>query len=72
MLAAPAVEPTIPRRVIVWTLVTVLILIVGFGVLLAGLSHFEKQAARKQQKAAAAPHPETNAPTEAVPHGKRR
>jgi hypothetical protein len=71
MLAMPAVEPMIPRRVMVWTLITVMILIVGFGALLAGLSHFEKKAARRQQKSSAAAQPETNAPTGAAPPAKR-
>ena len=67
MLVIPPVEPTVPRKVIVWTIVTVFILVVGLVVLLAGLGHFEKQAAQQRQKAAAVLRPETNAQPEAAP-----
>ena len=70
MLAIPAVEPMIPRKVIVWTGITVAVLIVGFGILLAGLNHFEKEAARKKQKAASGAQSETNGPAGAALPGK--
>jgi hypothetical protein len=70
MLAIPAVEPMIPRKVLVWTGITVAVLIVGFGILLAGLSHFEKEAARKKQKAAPAAQSDTNGPAVGALPGK--
>jgi hypothetical protein len=67
MLATPLVEPTVPRKVIVWTTVTVFILVAGLVALLAGLSHYEKQAAQHRPKGDAAPRPETNTQPEAAP-----
>ena len=68
MLATPPVEPTVPRRVILWTAVTVVMLMAGLVVLLAGLRHFERQAARQRPKSSAAPHQETNATGQAAPN----
>ena len=48
MLAAPPEEPAVPRKVIIWTVVTAVILVVGLIVTVAGLKHFEKLA--KQQR----------------------
>ncbi|MEI6394197.1 MAG: hypothetical protein WCT12_24220 [Verrucomicrobiota bacterium] len=72
MLATPPLEPTVPRKVIVWTLVTIVILVAGFSVLLAGLNHFEKEAARKKQKADATPYQATNTPAEITPRPATR
>ena len=43
-----------PRKVIVWTVVTVVILVLGLIVTVVGLKHFEKLAARQRDRAAAA------------------
>src|ERR1035441_949967 len=49
-LAAPPEEPIVPRKVIIWTVVTVVVLALGVVVLVAGLRHFEKLAARQQER----------------------
>jgi hypothetical protein len=54
-LAALPQEPAVPRRLIVWTVVAVVILAVGVIVPVAGLKHFEKLAARQKDHATAAP-----------------
>jgi len=41
-------------------------------VLLAGLNHFEKEAARKKQKADATPYQATNTPAEMTPRPATR
>ena len=53
-LAAPPEEPAVPRKVMVWTGITVLVLILGLVVTLAGLRHFEKLAGRQKERAAVA------------------
>ena len=53
-LAAPPEEPAVPRKVIIWTVVTVVVLALGVVVLVAGLRHFEKLAARQQDRTPAA------------------
>jgi hypothetical protein len=63
LLAAPPEEPAVPRKVIVWTVVAVVILAVGVIVPLAGLKHFEKLAARQRDSA---PVPASTKPTEAA------
>jgi hypothetical protein len=62
MLATPPQEPTIPRRVIVWTAITIALLIGGFVYLLMELKHYEKRAAERRQKSLSAAHAETNNP----------
>ena len=54
MLASPPEEPSVPRKVIIWTVVTAGILVVGLIVTVVGLKHFEKLAARQKDRAAAA------------------
>jgi hypothetical protein len=54
MLAAPAEEPAVPRKVIVWTVVTAVILVSGLIVTVVGLKHFEKLAARQRDQVGAA------------------
>jgi len=49
MLALPAEEPTIPRSTIVWTLVTILLLLAGLGGALIALKRAERKAAAQQQ-----------------------
>jgi hypothetical protein len=60
LLPAPPDEPTVPRRTIIWTLITVLILAGGLGGVLLGLKRTEKWAASKKKSSAA-----TNATTAA-------
>ena len=49
MLALPAEEPTIPRSTIVWTLVTILLLLAGLGGALIALKRAERKAAAQRQ-----------------------
>ncbi len=61
MLATPAQEPMIPRKVIVWTVITVGLLLVALVLVLAGLKHFERQAAERRLKSGAPAQTSTNA-----------
>jgi hypothetical protein len=54
-LAVSLEEPAVPRKVIIWTVVAVVVLALGVIVPVAGLKHFEKLAARQKGRAAAAP-----------------
>ena len=54
-LAVLPEEPAVPRNVVVWTVVAVVILALGVIVPVAGLKHFEKLAARQKDRAAAGP-----------------
>jgi Tfp pilus assembly protein PilV len=67
MLSAPTVEPTIPRRVIVWTAAAVLLLVAGLVATLAGLRHFQNQAALMRAQAAAAARQAAATQAEAAP-----
>jgi hypothetical protein len=49
LLAAPAEEPTIPRRTIVWTGITILMLLIAFAGALVALKRAEKKAVAKQE-----------------------
>jgi len=49
MLALPPAEPTIPRSTIVWTLITILLLLAGLGGALIALKRAERKAAAQQQ-----------------------
>jgi hypothetical protein len=53
LLAAPPDEALVPRRTIVWTVVTVLILILGAVAVMVALNLTEKRAARQKAEAAA-------------------
>jgi hypothetical protein len=55
MLATPPEEPAVPRKVIIWTVVTAGILIFGLIGTVVGLRHFAKLAAQQRGQAAAAP-----------------
>jgi hypothetical protein len=68
MLATPPQEPMVPRKVIVWTVLTVGLLIVGLIIVLAGLNHFERQAAERRQKSVSPAHTLSNAPAKAGPN----
>ena len=65
MLASPAIEPSVSRKAIVWTIITALILIVGLVVTMVGLKHFERLAARQRDHVAGA----AGAKDAAVPAG---
>jgi hypothetical protein len=67
MLATPPQEPMIPRKVLVWTLVTVAVLIAGFVFVLVELNRYAKRVAERQQKATASAHSETNPPVQKGP-----
>ena len=49
LLAAPPEEPMVPRRTIVWAVVTVFILLLGLAAALVALNRAERKAAAKQQ-----------------------
>jgi hypothetical protein len=68
LLASPPEEPAVPRRIIIWTAVTVAVLILGAVLLVVGLRHFEKLAASQKKQAAGA---ETAKATNAIPPAKR-
>jgi len=65
MLSTPRIEPTIPRRVILWTAMAVLLLVAGLVVTVAGLKHFQNEAAQRRQQTAAPVRPSSPAPTQA-------
>ena len=67
MLATPPQEPLVPQRVLVWTAITVGLLIAGFIFLLFELQQYEKRAARHQQKLPPARYHETNNPSATPP-----
>jgi hypothetical protein len=51
-LAAPPDESVVPRKVLIWTAVTVIILVGGLFVTIIGLRHFVKLAASQREQAA--------------------
>jgi hypothetical protein len=53
-LAIPPDEPAVPRKVIVWTVVTIVILVLGLIVVVAGLNHYAKLAERQRARTGAA------------------
>ena len=60
LLAAPPQEPTVSRRTMVWSIVGVVVLVLGLVLPLWGLKHYQKLM---QQKQGAAPTPAvTNQP----------
>lgn len=72
MLATPPQEPMIPRKVIVWTVITVALLLVALVVVLAGLKHFERQAAEQRLKSGAPAQTPTNASVDSPPAAGKR
>jgi hypothetical protein len=71
-LATPPREPTVPRKLILWTAAAALILILGVAGLLLGLKRAQRIAERKKlaSSLSAAPHAESvalPAPTNAPP-----
>jgi len=59
-LAAPPEEPAVPRKAIVWTGITIVILVAAVIGLVLGLDHYAKLAARKKE------HPQAVASGEAA------
>jgi len=55
MLTTPPEEPTVPRKAIVWTVVTAVILVGGLIGTVVGLKHYEKLAAQQRGRAGPAP-----------------
>ena len=53
-LAVPPEEPAVPRRVIIWTVVAIVILVLGLIATVVGLRHFQKLAATQKKQAAGA------------------
>ncbi len=53
-LATPPEEPSVPRRVIIWSVVTAGILVLGLVLTVAGLKHYERLMARQKNRAAEA------------------
>ena len=51
LLASPPAEPLVPRKVIIWTVITSAILILGAIAVVIGLKHFEKLAAQQKNHA---------------------
>ena len=54
-LPAPPEEPGVPRKVILWTVVTVVILLLGLAAAVFELKHLEKLVALQKERAAVAP-----------------
>jgi len=48
-LATPPEEPTVPRRTIIWTIITVLILLSGLAGAVVALKRVEKRAAARRE-----------------------
>ena len=54
MLESPTIEPSVPRKVVIWTAITAGMLVVGLIATVVGLRHFERLAARQKERAAVA------------------
>ena len=67
MLAMPPQEPLIPRKVMVWTVITVTLLVAGFVYFLAQLNYYEQRAVERRKKSASPAPAVTNAPASATP-----
>ena len=67
VLAAPPQEPLIPRRVVVWTLVTVLLMLAALIALLTGLKHLERRAVEQRPRSVAPAHGDSNTPAKTGP-----
>ncbi len=55
MLAPPPEPPGIPRKVVVLTIATAVVLVCGLVIVLIGLRHFEKLASQQRDRARVAP-----------------
>jgi hypothetical protein len=62
VLAAPPQQPWVPRRMLVWTVVTVLLMIAALIALLTGFNHLARRAAEQKQKPLAPAHGDSNTP----------
>ncbi|HVV72223.1 MAG TPA: hypothetical protein VHI52_12110, partial [Verrucomicrobiae bacterium] len=51
LLAAPLYEPTVPRRTIVWALIGIVVLCLGFGGSLVALKRAQRWAAHQKSQA---------------------
>ena len=67
LLPAPPDEPIVPRRTIIWTVVTVVVLGAGLGGAMLALRRTENWAASKKKHSAATTSTDTDVP--ALPHG---
>ena len=54
LLATPPAEPLVPRKVLIWTVITCVILVLGAVAVVVGLKHFEKLAASQKKPAVGA------------------
>jgi hypothetical protein len=54
-LAAPPEEPAAPRKIVVWCVALMALLVLSVIVVVVGLKHFEKEAARQKNRAVPAP-----------------
>ena len=67
MLATPPPEPWVPRRVLVWTVVTVLLMIAALIAFSPGLKYLTRWAVEKKHKPAAPAHGDNNTPAKPPP-----
>jgi hypothetical protein len=72
VLAPPPQEPVIPRRVMIWTVVTVLLMIAALMALLARLNQLERRAAEQRQKGVVPAHGDSNSPAKPGPKAGNR
>jgi len=70
VLAPPPQEPLVPRRVVVWTLVTVLAMIAALIALLARLNQLERRAAEQRQKGVVPARGDSNSPAKPGPNAE--
>ncbi len=54
LLAPPPEEPDVPRRIAVWCVVMIAILVVGIVAVVLGLKHYEKLATQQKNRASPA------------------
>ncbi len=62
-LVPPPIEPTVPKRVLIWTAITVLILVAGLAIAVIGLNHYKAKIALQHEQAAAAAQKAAEPPT---------
>lgn len=68
LLAPPPSEPAVPRKVVMWTAITVVILALGAVLLVVGFNRLKSLAERQKKTPAAA---QTAQPTNAPPPSRR-
>lgn len=69
LLHTPPPEPALPRRVIVWTLIAILVLVLGFAGTIAALKRAERIARERNQPAPTTLSPAPPGPVKAPPQG---